>query len=77
MSPNTEALKLERDAFLYRCYIALGKYNMVLDSIKDDASVSVKLQVIYTLYVCRMLVNLFRSINLGSCNVLHPLLYRL
>jgi tetratricopeptide (TPR) repeat protein len=37
ISPSSEAQKLERDTYLYRCYIARGDYNIVLNEIKNSA----------------------------------------
>jgi hypothetical protein len=33
LQPSTPALQIERDAFLYRAYIAQRKYQVVLDEI--------------------------------------------
>jgi len=33
----SDALAVERDEFVYRCYIALGQFNLVLGQIKDSA----------------------------------------
>jgi coatomer subunit epsilon len=33
-----EAVKIERDVFVYRSYIAVGNYAVVLDEIKETAS---------------------------------------
>ncbi|KAJ1452114.1 coatomer epsilon subunit-domain-containing protein [Pelagophyceae sp. CCMP2097] len=36
------ALMVERDEFVYRCYIGLGQYNLVLSQIKDDAALPLR-----------------------------------
>jgi len=40
LSNLSEATQQERDIYVYRCYIAQGKYQLVLDEIKENASVS-------------------------------------
>jgi len=35
--PANEAQKVERDTYLYRCYIARGDYNIVLNEVKNSA----------------------------------------
>jgi len=34
---SSDALMIERDCFVYRCYVAQGNYQLVLDEIKDSA----------------------------------------
>lgn len=36
---NSEELKIERDEFVYRSYVGLGKYNLVVGEIKDDGPI--------------------------------------
>ncbi len=43
---RTDAAKLERDVFVYRAYIGVGNYAVVLDEIKDGARVPVELQAV-------------------------------
>ncbi len=38
--------KIERDVYIYRSYIAQGKYQIVLDEIKDSPSLSTPLQAV-------------------------------
>ena len=38
-----EALRAERDSFIYRSYVALGQHSVALDEIKDSADVPVAL----------------------------------
>jgi hypothetical protein len=37
ISPANDAQKIERDTYLYRCYIARGDYDIVLSEIKNSA----------------------------------------
>lgn len=43
---KADALKIERDVYMYRAYIAMGQYDVVLSGIKDDPSTPIALQAI-------------------------------
>jgi hypothetical protein len=52
----SDALKAERDSFVYRSYIAMGQSNVVVDEVKDNADtptplLAVKLLAKYTIEV--------------------------
>lgn len=40
--PGADALRIERDAYVYRSYVALGNLATVLDEITDDAPVALR-----------------------------------
>jgi hypothetical protein len=42
VTPRSDDVKLERDIFLYRAYIALGKSSIVLSEIDNGASEALK-----------------------------------
>ena len=44
LSRLSEALKIEAKEFVYRSYVALGQYNIVMDEISDDSSTPTSLQ---------------------------------
>ena len=48
---KTEALKIERDVYLYRAMLAAGQGAAVVDAIKDDAGTPVPLQAVKLLAV--------------------------
>lgn len=43
---KADALKVERDVFMYRAYIAMGQYDAVFAGIKDEPSTPVALQAV-------------------------------
>ena len=46
LSRLSEALKIEAKEFVYRSYIALGQFNIVIDEIADDPSIATSLQAV-------------------------------
>ena len=48
---RAESTKIERDVFVYRSYIAVGNYSVVLDEIKDSRTTPVDLQAVKLLAI--------------------------
>ena len=41
-----DGLKIEKETFVYRSYVALGQYNVVLDEVSDDGNTATGLRAV-------------------------------